>query len=117
ARGAAVRFHGPSRLRHRGVPDPRHKAGKAKGGEIMPDEYDYRADGQQSYLTACQAIRGNAHVRVAQNDPSADAEIVVHRYKGGKCEEFIAPLSLTMLDILDAQIANLRLVLRSRGKR
>src|SRR5690606_23234885 len=97
----------------------RRETTEAQDGEVMPDEskYDYRIDGQQSYLTACQAIRGNAHVRVAQNDPSADAEIVVHRYKGGKCEEFIAPLSLTMLDILDAQIANLRLVLRSRGKR
>lgn len=82
----------------------------------MPDEYDYRRDGQQSYRDACLAIRGHAHVRIAQCE-GADAEIVVHRYRDKQHEEFIAPLSMQMLDILAAQIANLRLVLRSRGRK
>lgn len=74
-------------------------------------DYNGQDDSRKSYEQALELIRGHAMVRVAQ-ETDGPAEIVVHRFKDGNMEEFVAPMTRTALDILASQIARLRLLLR-----
>jgi hypothetical protein len=74
-------------------------------------DYNGQDDAKKSWELAVEALRGHAYVRLAQ-DTIGPAEIVVHRFFDGRHEEFVAPLSVQCLDILAAQIANLRLRLK-----